>query len=351
MQWKLASAGASGTITGKSPLSTRRSYTANYLFEVDNPLQGPAAIIAYFASNGALPWIGSPFAYGTEADAASLCKSIAPDRIAKSNWFTVRVNFEPSEEQSDEKPDEDGNLTDDPLEWREDIDVSFTQISIPVELATFRGHNAGGVNGQAMRVRALGSDGPIVNSAGVPFDPTYEKELDIKVVRFTRNVEEYDGAFANEWISAVNSDQVTIDKPKYKCKDTWGPLTARIKQISASFQMANGVRFWKQTTEVHVSPLGWRKLIVDRGLDRRQMAGDPGTELLADGTPVAISASDIKPGTPNHARIKGPDGYPIAEPVLLDGEGQPLQPDARPVYLEYQDYEEKAFAPLDGVAW
>lgn len=348
LQWRLASAGASGAATGEGPLSTQYRYNANYLFEVDEPLQGPKTILQYFRTNGDLPWIGDGFDYGAEQDSNSRCKTISPDRIDKSNWFRVKVDFEPLEsEQPDKGEDENGNSQEDPLLWHDEIDVSYTQVTIPVELATFRGTNRNGINGSPMRVRALGSDGPVINSAGVPFDPGIEYEVDVKIVRITKNVAEFDGNLNNQFQGAVNNDQVVINKQPYRYRDTWGPLTARIKNISGSFQIANRIPYWKKTIEVHITPVGWRRLIVDRGLERRQLPGDI-REWDANGTPIQISDGDILPGQSHHMRIKDADGYPITAPVLLDGDGAPLKPDRPAIYLEYQTYFEIPFA---GINW
>lgn len=345
-EWRLASAGASGAATGDSPLFVQTRFNAVYMMRVDDALDGPATILRYFRSSSELPWFGDGFDYGNDRDTASKCKSIAPDRIPKSNWFTVRVDFEPLQaEEPEQGQDESGNSTDNPLLWHDEVSADYTQINIPVEVATFQGVKRGNGRGQPLRFRRIGEDGPVVNSANVVYDPPPQQEVDIKIFRLSRNVAEYNANNLNFYIGKVNSDQVTINKPRpYRFRDLWRPLTARIKIIGGAFQFTNNVFYWKQSVEVHILPfpLTWRKLVVDRGLERRQMPGD-----INEGG-AEISASDIVAGQPAVKRIVDQNGYPVTTPVLLDGNGQPLPHNKPPVYLEYQVYGERAFA---GFRW
>jgi hypothetical protein len=346
---KFLGAGLTGVVSGKDRLTAKRSYSATFQAKCDSQSDTAYAVIEHFRRTSGLPYIGDGYSFGNDRDASARCKSLTPTLNQNSGGiWNVRAEYEPLDEEEDnQKEDEDGNKQTDPRKWRDEIEVTSTQISVPVEQAIFRGSNKGGRNGQAMRVRALGRNGAVVNSAGVVFDPGIESEVDIKVVRITKNVESYDAFEMGQYQGAVNTDQVIIDKIAYNFKDKWGPQTARIKLVSGVFQIANLVPYWKQTVEVHVSPLGWRRFLVDRGLERRQMPGDV-REVRADGTPVEVSPSDNENGEPFQKRIVDVDGYPITTPVLLDGEGSPLQPDQNAVYLEYQVYFERPFA---GFRW
>ena len=344
LQVKQVGAGVSGGVAGKEAHKAKRSYSAAWQVKCSDGFDTGAAIIEFFRRHRDLPYIGRAYSFGGDRDPSSVCNALDCNLIQNSGGiWSITARYEPPEgKDEDEGQDEDGNKSSDPLAWRDEIDVSYSQIAVPAEGAIFHGSNAGGRSGTEMRVRKKGQYGPIVNSAGVPFDPGIEEEINLKIVRFSRNVAEFDGDEANGWIGAVNTRQVRINKRAYRYKDSWGPLTARIKNIGGSFQVANGTAFWKKTIEVHVNPLGWRKFLVDRGTDRRQMPGDP----KGDGD--FISYNDLKKGDPQHAKITGPDGYPITSPVLLDGEGQPLAADGEPVYLEYQLCFERSFA---GIRW
>lgn len=341
---KQIGASVSGGVAGKEAHKAKRSYSTTWWVKTKAPSVTATAIVEYFRRRGDLPYIGRGYAFGGDRDASSLCNALDCNLVQNSGGIWIlSAKYEPREgKDEDEGQDENGDKSGDPLTWRDELDVSFSQISIPAEGAIFHGSSAGGRRGSEMRVRKKGQYGAIVNSAGMPFDPTIETEVDIKILRITKHVAEFDGEEANSWIGAVNTNQVRIHKPAYKYKDKWGPFTARVKNIGGSFQMANAIPYWKKTIEVHVSPLGWRHLILDRGTDRRQMAGDP------DGKGGFISASDLKKGDPEHAKITDQEGYPITAPVNLDGEGQPLAADGEAVWLEYQTYFERSFA---GIKW
>lgn len=342
---RLIENGLSGVAQGKTRLDVRNSYSATYFVKCSDPLDGAKVIINYFRLTSGVPFIGDSYNFGNDRDASSVCRKITPSRIDKSGgMWNVRVEFEPLEgEDQEDNTDAEGNQQSDPLLWHDEINISYTQLSIPVELATFRGSNRNGVNGAAVRFIDIGKTTIPMNSALVPFEPGIEMEIDIKVVRITKNVAEYDGNQANEFIGCVNSDQVVINKQAYGYKDSWGPLTAKIKNIDGTFQIANKIPYWKQTVEVHITPIGWRRLLVDRGLERRLAEGDI-IEYDANGTAIQVSPSDQVASFPHRIAIKGPDGYPITSPCLLDGDGQPLDLRKPPVYLEYQTYFERAFA-------
>lgn len=337
--------GFSGSASGESSLSTQISYDVHYLVTIsDLDTDLPQTVLTYFKNTAGLPWIGDSYAINGERDPFSICKRITPQRTPKSYQYTVTVSYEPlNAEEPQNGTDKDGNATDDPLLFHDEINISYTQTSIPVELATFKGINLGGVNGAPVRNLPINSVTIPVNSALVPFDPGIEMELDIKIVQISRNLREFDGITANRYIGTVNSDAVNINKPfPYNYRDAWGPQTAKIKNISGTFMITNKIPHWRQTIEVHINPLGWRRQIVDRGLARRAIEGDP------DGAGGTISASDINPGVPKIKRVVDSDGYPIAEPVLFDGDGQPLAPGLPVIYLEYEIYQEIPFA---GIPW
>lgn len=338
----LLSVGISGAVKGKSPLTARRSFTAQWQITAAQGDTTPT-IIEYFRTSSSHPYLGDSYSFGNSSDSSSKCVSISPRLIPNSGgiWI-VAVEYEPPEgdDDSDERDDVKGNKVGDPLLWHDEISIDYTQITIPCEVAEFRGCNLGGRNGQPIPpLLNIGRNILPCNSAFVPFDPGIDMEVDVKVVRITKNVKEYDGNQANGFIGCVNSDQVTINKRAYGYRDVWGPLTARIKNISGSFQIANKIPFWKQTTEVHITPIGWRRIICDRG---KAMLLLPGV-TRPGGTTVSASDEDVNTVVEIHDAM----GQTLTEPVLFNGRGQPLNPfREEPVYLDYQIYTEIPFAPL-----
>jgi hypothetical protein len=328
---RIAAAGASGEATGQGPLSVRTKYGVTYNVETSGVSVGPLDVLTHFRRTPTLPWIGSFFAFEGEFDTTVLCKKVVPQFIEKSEGrWRVQCEFEPVDDDKDSKPDDNDKLQEDPLLWHDEIDISYTQISIPVEDAIFRG----GYKGRALALRPVGSKGPVVNSAMVPYDPPLEKEISIRVIRFTRNVPAWDATSYNSLQDSVNADHVHVNKRRYKFADLWIKGQARIKNVNGAFQLANGRRYYKRTIEVWVNPLGWLSLVLDRGLERRALEGDP------DGKGSTISASDLQPGMPPVGRIADADGYPVSAPIMLDGDGQPLRPDRPPVYGAWQIYRE-----------
>jgi hypothetical protein len=156
-----------------------------------------------------------------------------------------------------------------------------------------------------------------------------------------KNIPEWNGNIANQWQGAVNSDQVNIVKPLYKFTEVIGPLTGKIVQFGGQFQYRNGIAYYRRTIEVHVSPKGWRRFLVDRGLNARAARGD------ADGKGDVIY-DEPESGASWQRGVFDPDGYPAASPVLLDGDGQPLKLTKPPVFGEFQTIFER---PFNGIDW
>lgn len=348
---RLHSAGATGTATGTSPLRIKENYRSRYRVKTNSALDSPDVVLAYFRGNASLPWMGRIFRYGNGGSTGAICRSVTATYIENSEgWYEVDCGFEPLEggedeggDQSEVGQDEEGKATEDPLKWRDEIDVGYTQISIPAESGIFRRFVGGAGDNLVLKP---GTKRAVTNSAGVPFDPLPEYEVDIKIIRITRHVRDYPRMMFNNFQGATNSDGVTIQKPKYRFIENLRRYAARLK-FNASFAIINRVKVWQQTTEIYVlpPPLTWRRELVDRGLDRRAMHGDP------DGEGGVISTDSIDPGGAYHRKMVDAEGFPIVEPVLLDGKGQPLDPGKPPVFLEFSFYVERPFAGLVNDAW
>lgn len=335
---KLHSAGASGSASGSADVGADKlSYRSQYRVYVDDPLDSPITIFKHFQKTASLPWPGRPFRFGNGFDAQTFCKSIDPQYVEGSGGqYTVSCSFESSAKKDDEQgQNPEGQPASDPTSWHDDIEVSFTQISIPVEQAYFRGFVPNNIQNNDMKP---GKFGPVTNSANVPFDPPLEEVLDIKVIRISKYFRNYDGAAASRYQGAVNNDNVTIVKSRYKFRESFRRYQGRINSLSASFQILNRFPVYRQTIEVHIHPSGWRRFVVDRGIARRACPGDP------DGNGGTISLGEV--GKPSNAAITDEEGYPMTEPVLLNGNGQPLRCGSNAVYLEYQTRNELPFGPI-----
>lgn len=348
------SSGLSGSATGKNPARISDSYKSRYLVTCDDPTDSPDRVLAFFRGHSSfngvpLPWMGRIFRFGNGGSTSSVCNSVVANYIQNSGGkYHVDAGHEPVEggDEEDNPPqegeDEDGKLTDNPERWRDEISVGYTQISIPAESGIFRRFVGGAGDNLVLKP---GQTRAVTNSAGVPFDPLPEYEVEIKIIRITRYAVRYDNFLFRNFQGAVNSDNVVINKPKYRFTENIPQYCGRLK-LNNEFAIINAIKIWRQTTEIYVNPLGWRRQIVDRGLDRRAMHGDP------DGAGGTLSTDDIGDrGDPYHRKIVDADSYPIVEPVLLDGKGQPLDPGLPPVFLEFSFYSERPFAGLVNAAW
>ena len=317
------------------------SYKVMYRAHCDSSSDTPPIIFKFLEQNkGTYPWYGSPLTLGNGSDKSVVVKNIDVDTVDNSDRdFDITYSYEPASAESDLQPQQgtDGTLTTDPLLWLDEIDISFTQTLEVVESAVFHGFSD--KNGAAIRhpIMDVGNVMPPMNSAAVPYDPPIEKEVDIRVIRISKNVLQYDGLFFDQYQGAVNSDFVTIDKPGYDYRDVIRPLCGKIKAIGGAYQFVNGSQYWKQTIEIHVHPNGWRRKLLDIG-----------NVHIYTLNGIDTSYGDFD-GNPKQNADE--DGYPQMSPLPLDGTGRKLGAGKLNVYGEWQVDREVNFMPLAGKAW
>lgn len=336
---------------GSQTVTPAARYRATYRAVFDSALDEPAVVYKFLESNkGSYPWYGSTYRLGNGFDATATVQGIDVEIVDGSDRMAdVHYTYEPANAQPDfdVQPGTGGAMSANPVDWLDDVEVSYTQSLVPVEFAFFHGFTSA-LTGQVTNGKMVpGKVLPVTNSACIPFDPPLEDEEQIKVIRISRNVFEYDGPFFDGWQGAVNNDRFTISKSFYRYEETFAPGTALCKMIGGIFRHINGIKHWRQTIEIWKKLSGWRRRIQDRGMSPRREAGDP------DGSGGTISNSDLtgRSGKTNHAVNKDDASYPLSEPVLFDGKGQPLRESYPPVYGEWQTKPEVAFAPLAGRAW
>lgn len=342
VQYKLDSAGASGSSKGRTPGSVLTSYRANFTVEVSAAADGPETVLDYFRATSTLPWIGRSFKYGNDSDSSAICVDVDAERIPMSNWFRVVAMFEPREGGPFEGSQADVQtleLQTDPLRWHDEIEVLTSQVSAPLEYAEFAGFNRP-IAGKPWH--AFGKLGPPRNSAGDIFDPPAEHERDIDIVRITYSEYPYDQRGFRRFRGTVNADDVVINKAQYGFFYFIPATTGKWKGLATQFQIINKRKFYRTTIEIHVDPKGWRFPFVDRGLHRLKAAGEP------DGLGGTIDGQQINPGMAFVGPPEDIDGIVESGIVNLDGRGLPLDPKVDPVYLIYKGYVER---PWSGVRW
>jgi hypothetical protein len=344
----LSSIGASGVAVGTSDSVVREVYTATYRVECSDQLDGPQIVLAHFKRTPDLPWFGSRYEFGNDRSNLSRCATINVRHVDKSiGRFEVDVTYDPIDTSSEEpKPEsgtnDNGEETANPLEWRYNIGASNYTITMPIEDAIFRR----AINA-VRRSEVLKPDARIalMNSAGVPFDPSAEEEVDIQVYRIAFYAARFDAALQNLFNGRVNSDDFTIDLPQYNFRKSFFPFTARAR-FEQELENINGQAVWRRQMELHVHPISWRRQFVDRGMHQLFRPGD----TLPDGTSLSADSFDAAKPWDTAAILDG-EGSRVTEPLLLDGNGKLLDPTKPPVFLEYTTKTERPFAGLKGRAW
>lgn len=310
------------------------SYSAVYRAWTDDPLDNAETIVDYVLGTAGFS-IGDTYAYGNDSDSASFLDSIEPQKLRESStMWEVVLNYEPVTNEQSQQPDSSGNPSSDPTDWQDTIDENSFTTTLPVEVAMYHS----GFIGQAAAMRRPKSVGPVTNSAGMPFVPGLEREAEVTTV--TRQFYSASSAASEAlrpYIGSVNVIPYNVSRVDMSYERRWEKLTARVKKVTASYRRVNGFNVWLNTIEIWVQEWGWRAELVDRGRYRRAMPGDE------DRNGNVISSSDV-PRVLTQAQVTAIDdwnGDPVADDVLLNGDGQPNKLDAQPVYIVYSKYPEK----------
>lgn len=333
-----------GKATGRSVFDAKREYAATYIVTTDSSNEDPVGILNYFQTTPTLPWIGTTFSYLNNFQTQVVCTDVSVGEREKgsSNVWLTTATFSPVKSDDDDENDKpNGEKSKDPLDWHDEIDVSYHPITVPVTKAIYRGASNGAVSFYLKE----GSEGPVRDSAGVAFDPPYETELYIKVLRITKKVPLI---FGNTGIvddqnttleNSVNSTQVRINKSDYGAVFYIPPYRGLLMPYQSSFQFANGKKYWNTTVEVHIHPISWRREFLDEGKYRGVEPGEP------DGRGGTFSQTEIMAGMGKKLAIKDKLGNWIKS--LLNGRGQPLPDTEQPVFLKYSVYPEKDWSEIE----
>ena len=346
-----------------------RSYTVYYRAVTDDANDGIRAITEHFEDTDDLPSLGDHYTYegtGTNLEDSGVALwKISPSRdLQSATSWNVALHYKTPDEpgqggsagggggESSVSEDEDGNPTDEPTEFHGELDIQFVDFTRPVDEATYREgfvsdivENSDGST-QTPSEQLYGGPntvGPVVNSAMVVFNPPLERNATRISIRYAKNVQDFPIATAKTFHRAVNAKAVTFNFRFQKLKIAVEPFTCQCVSINGSFNEANGKKFWRVTWDLIIDPQhGFREKVVDRGLHARAMYGDPDGR----GGFITDDAAALK-----WRRITDTNGNPISEPVLLNGNGQPLDlPQGgeaiTPVYITYSIYHELEFDGL-----
>ena len=322
--------GSEGSVSGRGGSVGTLDLTCAYRVVCDNKTDTAEDVLKHFFNTPSLPYSGRPFRFSGTTNTAATCTKISAKQVerAEPHAFIVTATHSTPESEDSQRNSKDGKKTDNPLDWHHDIDVSSTQISIPMEKAFYIG--------QANNVFLIpGNIQNVVNSAGEPFDPLPEYEVDITVLRITKFNDSWDEAVAKPLRGTINNDNVQINKQDYNFRFQFDPFTAKIKEYSGTFMFENGIKYWRETLEVWINPFTWRFELLDAGT----MAYKP---RLSNGGAILPPRADDIP-----QRLVDESEYPITSPMPLNGNGFILPKGQPPVFLTYSKYKEVPYANIN----
>ena len=351
--------------TGSWTSKEMPTFTVVYSVEVDDPKDGN--ILVKQASG--IPRLGEYYRTGNDLHALATCKSISTTPVAGTrNLWQVTASFgKPEKEEDDDPTDgltEDGDPTDDPMEFAVSMSISSTRVSRDAVMGTYlgqvreRGGIAGNLDGSAgfqpnnhtappdakpsvthNRFTTQITNGrAITNSVFRPFDPPPQVEYNRTNLRIKfntlgtpRKIYPYLNSVNLRtivinvlygWVDAAGQNQVSqgsFDIPKY---------SGRIMGLTTNPARRNGIGYHENELEIEVDKLyTWRMDILDRGY---ATINKEKTFTSYAGTGVPVTNADVTD-----------DGFANREPVLLDGQGGELNiDDADAVYLRYGIYPE-----------
>lgn len=326
------------------------SYTVRWRCMTDEPADGPQKAIMYAEQH--LGRIGDIYQVGNDVRPTAWLRTWSAQREAMSLEFWILTATYRDEAIDEQQLTDAGSPTDNPLDFRPEVDVQTVQYSRPVESAKY-------ISGfdPAKRSHAMVNDGkrrPVCNSALSAFDPPAEGDDARWTIRVKRNVRSIDCDTVKN--NSVNSVAVVF---QYRgIKKTVPAFCGKLRDFQASprhhHQFGDYVEVTLFFDVWDVGDGTWRLKILDQGLSARAMIGDPD----GHGGVIAADARAFVGEVAPQRRLIDSEGQPISEPVLLDGDGQPLNrwsdPAAAkdPIYSLWQNYDEhnwKTWPILNGV--
>jgi len=359
--------------TGSADIREGRKYQVTYVVQVDDPQDGADSIL----SSSLMPSVGSSYDVGNDRDDRAALKSIAlsPQSGSRNLWTAVATYEKIKPEEGDDgnpsegTNEETGEPEPDPTKWGAMLTWSTVKVTraaqhgaylgqrryhpdmnqvfgvdlarvhmnrekqMPKVAAFTHGWSTGVINGVA-----------ITNSVFHPFEPAPTQDYTRIALRYQFNTNHFPRKFF-DWHNCINRHKfvlrhsVTVKDEDDNDKDlettfVVSPFSMKINAVNCQAKTVNGIGYFEVSIDTEIDELfGWRLNILDRGYSTTAdgyKADDPAYENAFASTPILDE-----------------HGHRSAEPVLLDGFGQPLNLEENAaVYLEYGVYPEKAFTAL-----
>lgn len=299
------------SVTGVRPFN--RDYTEGsdgtielslvYLLQTTDKLDGPLTVMACTE----LPAPGSPYSYGNESDDTLIVSRRVPRQMqddpqtweATITWSRIPIGSVGFGTGTFAIP-----LPSQPA----DVEVDAESQQVPC-------YGSFGVNDGIENPAPNPFTSDIKSSAGEIFDPPPMKEESHPVIRITRWEESPNWVDLFSYANTVNSDNVL------GCPAD----TLKMRPIRGRRQYADGQYQWQMTYEMEYNALGWTLKILDQGT----LHWPSGDDKSDRSTRVPFQDAEGNVVTGN-----------------LNGNGFPLEATAPPEWLEFEIYEQKAFAPL-----
>lgn len=335
--------------TGSDTAGGGITFNVVYLVEVSDKSDGPLVVL----NASGLPMVGDSYEVGNDRDDFAFVKSVSPSPIADMMWNVV-VTFgplEPSGEASSngsntEGLDEEGKPTDDPFEIAARISVSSVLAKRAAQHGAYLGRITADLGGgfqynpahiiadrppipnppftTANLKGGIDDRTPITNSVFTPFDPPPEIDYTRTRISISMNLR-FPPFWMKRYVNSVNKSKVWFVDALGDTIASADPFAAKVMGVGYQERILNNQMFWATDIDILVDELfTWRLEILDRG--------------YCDTTNEGVSEGATK------KNIVDKNGLPLAEPVLLNGQGSQLDLEqANAVYLVYGVYPEEDF--------
>jgi hypothetical protein len=310
--------------SGQDTFTKRRTFSRVYEVLCDSPLDNAAVA----GGTAFLPRLGYPY----PNDPAAIVVAVKPQQDGDNplRWL-VTIDYDtqpdiPSSQQASQQPNggqeqQPQQVPENPLNrppvWKYSYQQTTEVVASANREVSKRTFNT--VNGRVDFDHPIDTvvtvGGPVVNSAGLPFDPPATIEVSRPIVTVTHNLAAFDHSAFDDLQDAVNS------------VGWWGlnPRCARCIGLEATSAYENGVSFWQVTYTFAVKRDTWDVRILDCGYSEKYDSGG---------------------GVFKQRKIKDAWGREATEPVPLDGNGAKLAVGQPPVYMVFRVYRERDFNEL-----
>ena len=311
--------------TGKLDKQGKQSYTVTLNCIMDDPADEAQQVIEYCINEGY--GIGIPYRLGNGGDDFAFLQSISPRRVPQSaaHW-KVALEYAPPDDR-DPQQTPGGGYSEDPTEWRWDIQMGYATWQEPVWRAwnetPFPNHPSPPIGAYT---RAGGTYGPVVSSAGVVLDPPLMRDQFDRILQVTCFSLEFDDAVSDAYMGYINNDTIQYSdvlRTIYGVKEHANGITkdtVKCTNATAGFRTCKigrrTIGYWAWNWEFRYRVGAWWEEVLDRGITARGAGGmDDGIDGQFPGT-LPTAAAPIMP-------VVDGIGRRVPELVLLDGAGRP----------------------------